>query len=350
MALELTKQAEAAIRARQYFGQYEMRFSNYGALQAYIANANQLLPKDTLEALKKAQNVRSLVFPVLQKRALTVITAKACTYSGSEENSAKPSFSSIVRGFAIKHYDKVAANNYVSLEDQYAAAMANGIRSVMANLDTYAAAQLDANKNTALAATTLRGVSVVANAYRLDPTVADKLYFYIPTLMERNDVAGMGLSNIMTTEGRSRMIEYESKANGNDQNLAGVLNGNLPSASGYQHFRSNRLSNGSGVAETYYVAPTGSLGMFSFYDSDANTGITNGVGGKKMYVMTDGILGMQWAVTETPICDDLSGTYGAGYESCNGTQYAFVADFSFMNAYSSDNTSPIHKVEIAVEA
>ncbi len=346
MSLELTKQAEAAIRARGYYGQYEQRFSNYGALQAYLAGGNALLPKDTIEQLKNAQNVRSLVFPVLQKASLSVITAIACTYSGVEASSAKPAFSSITRGFSIKVYPKVAANNYISEIDQYAAGMANGIRSVMSNLDTYAAAQLEANKNTNLASTNLQGVSVVANAYQIEQAKKDKLYFYLPTLMERNDINGTLLYNIMTTEGRALMLEYESKATGNQQDLRAVLDGMLPSSSGYQHYRSNRISNGAGVEETHYLAPIGSLGLFTFTDSDARAGITNGVGGKRMYTMVDGILGNTWAVIETPTCDDLSGTYGAGYEACNGTQYAFVADFSFMNAYSSDNTKPIHKVEV----
>lgn len=345
MSLELTKQAEAAIRSRGYFGQYEQRFSNYGAFQSYLAGGNALLPKDTLEALKTNQNVRSLVFPVLQKALLSVITAKACTYSGSETSSAKPTFSAITRGFAIKVYDKVAKNNYFSLADQYANGMANGIRSVLANLDTYAAAQLEANKNTDLQSTTLAGVNIVANAYQIDAAQRLKLYHYLPTLMEKNDVDGL-LYNIMTTEGRALMLEYESKANGQDTNLKGILDGSLPSSTGYQHYRSNRISNGSGVDETHYVAPIGSLGLFSFYDSDADAGIVNGVGGKKMYPMTDGILGNKWGVVETPVCDDLSGTYGSGYEACNGTQFAFIADFSFMNAYSSDNSKPIHKVEL----
>jgi len=55
---------------------------------------------------------------------------------------------------------------------------------------------------------------------------------------------------------------------------------------------------------------------------------------------------VRWGVTEEPICTDLSGTYGTGYESCNGFQYKFLAQFSFMEAYSSDNSKPVHKIEL----
>ena len=346
MALDLTKQAEAALRARTYYEQYEQRLSNYGALKAYMDGGLALLPKDTLEALKTAQNARSLVFPVLTKQALTVITANACTFTGQDPTSAKPSFSSISRGFAIKVYPKVAANNYISEMDQYANGMVNGIRSVLANLDTYGAGQLDSNKNTDLQATTLPGVSISSNAYQIDNSKRLQLYIYIPTLMSRNDADGRVIVNVMTTEGRALMLEYESKGQNNDQNLRGVLEGSLPSASGYRHYHSNRLSNGAGVDETHFLVPFGGIGLFNFIDSDASMRITDGVGNKKMYPMVDAIMGIKWAVTEVPICDDLSATYGAGYEACNGTSYRFLAEFSFMNAYSSDSSKPIHKVEL----
>lgn len=345
MSLELTKLAEAAIRAQGQYEQFEQRFSTFGALKAYLDGGNALLPKAAVEGQKNASNVRSLVFPVLTKQALSVITANACSFTGVEAASAKPSFTSIVRGFAIKVYDKVASNNYIGLADQFANGLVNGIRSVSANLDSYAAAQLEANKSTGLvAATGITGVSIAANAYTIALAQRDKLYTYIPTLMELNDSNTGALSNIMQTNGRVLMLEHEAKAG--DDNLRGVLEGTLPSASGYRHYSSNRITNGVGVSETHYVAPFGSLGLFTFVDSDARAGIVQGVNGRKMYVMADPIMGIEWAVTEEPVCDDLSATYGAGYEACHGVQYRFVANFSFMNAYSSDTTKPIHKIEV----
>lgn len=345
MALDLTAMAEAAIRSRQYFQQYENRFSNYGAFQAYKAGADLLLPKDTIERIKSAQNARTVAFPVLTKASLTVLTARACAITGVEPTSAKPLLTKITRGFEIRVYPKVCDNNYISEVDEFAQGMMNGIRSLLVNLDTYAGAQLEANKNTALATTNLIGVAIVANAYQIDLLLREKLYFYIPTLMERNDVNGARLYNVMTTEGRALMLEYESKASGNDQNLRAVLDGELPSSTGYQHFRSNRLTNGAGISETHYVAPIGSLGVFNWIDSDARNRRT-GPNGAKSYPFVDGIMQNEWDVVEEPICDDLTATYGAGYERTFGVKYQFAADFAFMNAFSSDSTKPIHKIEV----
>jgi hypothetical protein len=347
MALNLTTQAEAAIRAKGYYEQYEQRFSNYGAFNAYFTGGQALLPKDSIESFKNAQNVTALAFPVLTKASLSVITSNVCSFTGVEATSAKPTFSNITRGFAIKTYPKVAANNYISEMDQYAAGLTNGIRSVLANLDSYAVTQLEANKSTGLvAATGITGVSITANAYTIALAQRDKVYTYIPTLMELNDANTGNIVNAMHTNGRVLMLEYETKGQNQDSNLRGQLDGTLPSASGYRHFTSNRFTNGAGVSETHYLAPFGSLGLFTFIDSDARVGITDGVNGRKMYVMADPILGVEWAVTEEPSCDDLSATYGAGYEACNGTSYRFIANFSFMNAYSSDTTKPIHKLEV----
>jgi hypothetical protein len=231
--------------------------------------------------------------------------------------------------------------------DTYAQGLVDGIRSILVNLDTYAAGQLDANKSTGLvAATGIAGVSIAANAYQIALAQRDQLYAYIPALAALNDLSDTNLINAMSTTGKVLMAQYETNGVNNAQNLAGLLNGSLPSASGYRHYSSNRIGNGAGVSETHYLAPFGSLGLFTFTDSDARAGITNGVNGQKMYTITDSIMGIDWAVQEEPICDDLSATYGAGYEACRGVQYKFGAFFSFMNAYSSDTTKPIHKLEV----
>lgn len=347
MALDLTKQVEAALRAQRMFQDYEGRLSKYGALKAYMDGGNALLPKSAVENIKNAQNYRSLVFPVMQKASLSVITAAACDFTGAEGTSAKPSFSSIKRGFAIRVYPKVCDNNYISEMDHYANELVNGLRTVLANLDSYAVTQLEANKSTGLASAGLpTDVAIVANAYQLAATAADRLYFKLPVLAELNDVNSGNLVNVATTGSIERMIQYESNGQNNSQNLNAVLTGGTPSSSGYRHYTSNRVTNGSGVQETHYIIPFGGIGVFSFIDSQ-NRGMTeNLVNNKKRYSLTDPVMGITWGVTEKPICTDLSATYGADYTEVDGVEYRFLADFGFMNAYSSDTTSPIHKVEV----
>lgn len=346
MALDATKRAEAAIRARGYFEQFEQRFGTYGAFDAYLAGGQALLPKDSVESFRSRDNNTPLYFPVLNKQSLTVITANSCTFTGQDPVSAKPQFSSIWRGFAINVYPKISDSNYISEMDQYAQGMRNGIRSILVNLDTYAAAQLETGKNTSLEAVDLPGVSIAANAYQIDAANKNELYFYLPTIAEQNELGNSALQNVMNTEGRYLMLKYEAMADANHENKRGVLEGTLPSANGYRHHTSKRVSKGAGVAETHYLVPFGGIGLFTFVDSDNRRGLTNQVGNQALYTETDSILGIEWGVTEEPLCSDLSGTYGAGYESVHGTRYRFLASFSFMKAYSSDATTPIIKAEL----
>ncbi len=346
MSLVLTTMTEAAVRAKAMFEQFEGRFSNYGGLKPYLDGANALLPKDTVERIKNAQNARDVVFPILTKQTIPVITARSCAITGNSANSAKPVITKITRGFEITIYPKVNENNYISEVDEFANQLANGIRSVSGPLDTFAIAQLEANKSTGLATVALPGVAVVGNAYQIAAAQRERLYFYIRAMMEKNDINAGVLSNIATTESLDLILQYESKGLANDQNLRGVLEGNLPSAIGnFRHYRSNRMSNGTGVAETHYIVPFGALGVFMWNDSDA-IAKRKGPNGAEAYTFSEDIIGVRWDVYAEPICSDLSATYGAAYARTLGTRYQFAADFGFFNAYSSDTTKPIVKIEV----
>lgn len=349
MSLAATKLVEAQVRSKQYWGSFENRFSSYGAFKAFLDNASALLPKDTIEAIKNQSNGRDVAFPVLTKATLSVITARSCTITGVEPTSVKPQLSRITRGFEIRTYGKVADNNNFSEVDQYAQGLNNGLRSVASNLDTYAAAQLESGKSTSLQTVNLKGLAVVANAYQIDYEQRERLYFYLNTILTKNDM-NSGLNNdIATTEAMELMLQYESMGAQNQQNLAAVLNGNLPGASGLRHYTSNRMTNGAGVSETHYLIPFGGIGVFTWNDSDAIHG-REGANGQKASLMTDPILGIRWDVAEEPICDDLTATYGVGFERTYGTKYQFAADFGFLNAYSSDTTKANIKVEVLNEA
>jgi hypothetical protein len=344
-ALAATAMAEAAIRGRGYFDKFENRLSSYGALKAYLDNAEGLVPAGTIRRIKNSSNARSIVFPVMNKATLTVITVRSCTIAGVEPISVKPTVAWITRGFEIKIYPKVATNNYISLEDQFQQGLLNGWRSVLTNLDTFAAARLDSQKSTSLVSTNLDGVNIVGNAYQVDPDQRDDLYMIMPTLLNRNDLNGGGLNNIATTESQKLMLKYETFGENNSQNLRAVLNGDLPYSSGFRHYFSNRVTNGTGVAETHFLTPAGAIGVFTANDSDAVNKVP-GPNGKTNYLFDDPVMGITWDVQEEPICDDMSATYGAGYERTDGTKYQIAADFGFLEAYSSDTSKAILKVEL----
>jgi hypothetical protein len=346
--LSATATVEAVIRAGRQFSAFEGRFSNYGAFKAYLDMARLLLPADQIQSNLSNANAVPLYFPVLNKQTLTVITARACTITGSNPVSAKPTISTITRGFEFTVYPKVSDNNIITLEQQYANGLMNGLRSVLVNLDTYAAAQLESNKSAVNATVGLPGLTAASTGYTLDYDKRSRLYYYLPSIFAKNDLGGIML-NIASTESRELMLEYEAMGKYNNEDMRGVLEGDLPSATGLRHYSSNRILNDDdpAVAETHYLVQNGSIGVFVSNDSDAvNRRSSDNL---KSYLKTDPVMNIRWDVQETEVCTDLSATYGAQFVRSYGTKYQFAADFSFMHAYSSDTSKPIVKLELLEE-
>lgn len=350
MALEATAQVEAQIMAQRFYGNFENRFSSFGAIKAYFDNAADLIPVDQLRRIKNAGNARDIAFPVLTKQNITVITQRSCAVTGIEPVSAKPTFTTITRGFEFKLYPIVFDNNEFAIQQGYAQMVANGLRSVMANLDTYAANQLEAGKSTSLATVDLPGVSIVSNAYQIAFENADEMYEIIPTILEKNDIRQFKTNNIANTEARKRMLDYEKYHEGNEVDRAAVLRGDLPSAAGLRHYTSNRIVAGTGVQELHFLVPFGGIGVFTYNHSDAVNN-RKGPSGMQTYLQTDQIFGITWDVREVPVCDDISATYGTdgGFEAAIGTKYQFAANFVFMSAYSSDTSRANLKLEVMKE-
>lgn len=348
MALTATQTVEALVRAGTLFQQFEGRFSSYGAFKAFRDMAGLLLPEEEVTRIKSQQNAVPMYFPVINKATVPVITARSCNITGNDPTSAKVSITSIVRGFEFTVIPKVSDNNQVSETEQYATGLYNGLRSVMPGLDTYAANLLEANKSTVLAAPTgLAGVAVVANAYQVDNAQRGQLYYKIPSIMALNDINGVIL-NIANTTSRELMLEYEAKGTYNEENKRAVLEGDLPSASNLRHYTSNRIVPGAGILETHYLVANGSIGVFVWNDSDSVNQRNDNL--HKRYTQKDPVFGIRWDVRETTDCVDLSATLGAEFTAVVVTKYQFAANFGFLNAYSSDGSKPIYKLELKAAA
>jgi len=341
--LSATQRVEATLRAGRLFNEFEGKFSVYGAFKAFLDMAGLLLPKSEIQNQKSQQNAVPIYFPVLNKQTLTILTQRSCTITGNNPTSAKPTITSIVRGFEVSVYPKVSDNNLISMEQQYSWSLLNGLRSVLPALDTYSVSILETNKSAINAAVGLEGLTTAATGYTLAKAQRDRLYYYIPTIMARNDLGGT-IINIASTESRELMLEYEAMGTYNAENMRAVLEGNLPSATGMRHYTSNRITNAAGTQETHYLVQNGAIGVFVWNDSDAVNRRTSD--NLKSYLQTDPVMGIRWDVQETDVCEDLSATYGVGFERTYGTKYQFAANFGFMTAYSSDTSKPIHKLEL----
>jgi len=312
--------------------------SEYGALDAHIKNAELLVPKSFLEK-SKTSAVQATKIPMLNKYAASTISSRACTITGQASTSALQTVSYQTLGFEVKITEAINAANYISAQDEFANQYAMGMKAVLAALDTLAIANFETNKSAVLAAA--GGLaSVEAGAYKVTKANYDakKLYSIVPSLMAVNDIYG-GLIDVTNATELTYMLEHRTLGQNNSVNVAGLINGGLDGAGNFQNYITNRLDIGLNQA-IHYLAPVGSIGMYTYIDWEARNNSMLHEGDKK-YTMQDNIYGITWGVHQKRACVD-DNTFGSVYSDV----YAFTCDFAFLNQYSSDTSSSIIKVTV----
>lgn len=340
MALTATALQDAVVQASQMFGSFENRLSEYGALQAFIDNAPKLFPGSILENARKS-NVQPVKIPMLKRGSATEVTSRSCTITGQEGVSEFVTLTWGTTGFEIKIVKAKNAGNYIDEVSDFAMQMANGLRTVLAALDTASYNALESKKATGLLEANLPGISLGAGFYQANDAV--KLYQSIPSIMSINDITGQ-LLNIASPQARASLLGMLTFGQNNQQNQAGLL-GALPGAMGYQNYFSNRVLNGDNVMEVHYLAPEGSIGMFTWNGYEAKNNVQTSKG-KKFYTMQDPVFGLTWDVMEESDC-----ATDAGYQRVTYDAYQFNIDYAFLTAYSSEATkTPIVKMQIPVAA
>ncbi|OOG19136.1 hypothetical protein BWD42_04080 [Sphingobacterium sp. CZ-UAM] len=333
LTLDPTKLLDAIIDVKnRKFRNWETRLSRYGALSAFIDNTDLLLPKSLVENTRKSPG-RPQKIPVLDKMNVEVIDKRSCNIVGNNGVSKLATLSWVTKGFEIVTAPAINAGNMISLEEDYAHQLLNGLIAVFAALDTAAANALELNKATSLAATDL--ATIAAGAYQMD---INDIYFYMEAIMEKNDLYGPYL-DVANTESIASWKKYwESFGLANEQNKAGVADRYVP-------YRSNRVNPGATNSEVHYFAAEGSIGIFNWNHWEAQNNVDFG-NGTKVTIKEDPVQGLKWAVTEKTECRDLSATHGPGYEATMVKSEQWIADFSFVSAYSSDNKTPIIKAVV----
>ena len=337
-ALTATQLQDAIIIAGdKYYNKFEGRLSQYGALQSALDGSDLILPKSMVENMKKS-DVQVSKIPVLNKFNSTILTARSCSITGPTRTSEFKSLSYVTKGFEIAISDAINAGNYISAEDDFAMQLMQGLKAVLNSLDQAGIAALETNRNLDLADSHLTSITDAAGDY--EENVLTDIYYDIPTLMELNDIWGDTINNVMNTEGVKNMMKYESQGENNASNLRGILEGTLPSAGNFRHYKTNNITLGTNL-EVHYAFPAGAFGLFVWNPWDyKNKSVTGD--GKKYYTIQDPIFGITWGVIEQTLCADLS-AQSTGMTAATQTKYSFTADFSFLTAHTSDTTSPIVK-------
>jgi hypothetical protein len=92
--------------------------------------------------------------------------------------------------------------------------------------------------------------------------------------------------------------------------------------------------NGEGVQETHYLAPSGSIGMFTWNSFESKNKVETSTG-KKFYTIADPVLGLTWDVMEISDCET-----EVNYQRVVADSYQFNIDYAFLTSYTSQDTDP----------
>jgi hypothetical protein len=335
MSLAVTVLQDAIIQLKEQdtLNDFESRLSTYGALEAMMLDTERLVPKAELEAAKLAKG-HTTKLPVLTKYNADIKTAYTCAFDPDANTSAfvTPTYATV--GFDVSVTEQVNVDNYIAVQRDLAHQIRMGIKAVAANLDSAAVSFLDTGK-TQVNASPL--YPVVGNAMRVP--AAQKLDFYknIGAIMKRNDL-DLPVLDIASTETMVDFTFVGQQGASNSVNTAYQISGIRP-------YRSNRVTNGSGVAETHFIVPEGNLGMLTWVPYDFRRGAKVNEG-EIWTTMVDPILGMTWAVRYKRSCTDVSSTYTRQNPGTLTEEWSFRLDYSYLKAYSSDTSSPIFKAEV----
>lgn len=328
MSLSQTILQDAIIRVGKEFtfSDFERRMSDYSVVQAYKDGKDKLLPASTIQNLQTAV-AQTQKIPVLNKYGATVTTSPSCTITPDEVTSAFKALSWAGKGFSVGITPADIANNYISPEDLVAHQIREGLKAVMENLDTAAYNALEANKATSNASAIY---PISGNAMQVAYAKKNDFYKNVPAILKRNDM-GLKYLDIANTEAIVMEAFLQNQGTANNTNSQYQFN-NIKS------YRSNRVVTGGTVDETHFLVAENALGIYNWnqYDAQMGTRIHQSKGWGK-YV--DPIMGFEWGMYEDHDCD------GGKFTK----KWNFFSYFCFINAFSSDNSSPILKAEILAE-
>ena len=315
------------------FGDFEKRHDDYGALQAFGNNAEQLLSKSQIENMKKSV-VQTTKVPVVNRYSPSVITDPTCSITGGRPTSAFASLTYAFVGFEIQVIPEQNEANYVTEAEDIAAQMAGGWRGLFENLDTKAVTALETNKSTSLVTSSLKNVTTNAGNYDYagDPL---ELFLNVPALMKINSINGP-YEDIANTEAMATMARIDAFGVNNYYDAKGAIARN----GSFRHYMTNRITAGDGNREAHYITPAGSIGVYNWVDYSAKQGFQ--AGNKKWDTMQDPMFGFDWRVYSVSDCVDDNAV--SGNASAYGYKAQIGAWFAFLTQYHSSTASPIIKI------
>lgn len=340
MAFSTTVLQAAILKTQEISGfryqDNEVRGSQYGALEVFVAETPRLVPETTLKAIKEASSQVTSI-DVFQKEALGTGTARACSGTGTGTTVNVPlTYSTISEQFQLSFLQH--QGNRAKYAEAFAHLFNQRMQSIWTRLDTEVVTYLDANK--VLSANNDGSIiAQVANAGQVPNADKDQFFNKIKAEMEENDHYG-GLINIASTSQRELIRFDQAQGGANGTNLQFQMND-------FSHHTTNRIVNGGGIRSTSYVVVTGTVGIIPWINGLHKDGRKEGQHEWTTFADPSGMLGAIELKIKTD-CVDNSGTLGVGHEADLVESFVMSFEYAIISAYDSAKGSAIFKYEQTV--
>ena len=307
---------------------HEHRLSTYGAYETFRKDTNNLIPGAQELIAGRTTEQRTARIPVINRATYSTGSSRSCS-AKTEENTSTfvtPSWTTVVAGFQMIPSQYEA--NYLTFQEDFNRKMIDVQRTLLAALDTAAYTHLNSVKS-AVNNADGNPYTVVSDAMVV-PEEDQELYFNeLPAIMEQNDLPGQ--QNVVGSPRLQALVrEYSMQGTSNAENR-GFQFGDFNFA------YSNRVSVATGMRDTVFSMPIGSLAYLSWVDPDSRLRHESGDGKEWMPVMLP-LLGHEVGLLVQSTCADKSGTV-SGLEATLVQSWAFSFDYSFNSSYNSDSTT-----------
>ncbi len=307
---------------------HEHRLSIYGAYETFRGDTNNLIPgADELIAARTTED-RTARIPVINRATYTTGSSRSCTAETKENTSAfvTPTWTTIKTGFQM--FPSQYESNEIKFAQDFARKMEDVQRTFLAVLDTAAFTHLNTNK-AAVNNADGNPYTVVGNTM-IVPEADNELYFNeLPAIMERNDLAGL-YNNVASSRTQALVRELTAQGTSNAENRGFQFGG-------MNFAYSNRVTVATGMRDTIFSMPVGSLAYLSWIDPDARLRHKSSDGKEWMPVMLP-LLGHQVGLLVHSTCANKSSVV-SGTEATLVQSWQFSFDYSFNSSYNSDSAT-----------
>lgn len=319
------------------FQSFETRGSVYGALDAAVAQTDLLLPKSTVESIRKASGQTEKV-NVFKKESNGTGTVRKCTGSGAGATAQVTlSWSTLAEEFSMSEL-QMSANQYQYAEI-FQARFEERLKSLYKRIDSAIIAALEAAYTVGAGdsfGTFNDAFQVPLSAYDMSSNRNATWLNKVKADMMKNDFEPDMLEMVGDANLSAVLRSMLAQGNNTATNLAFQLEA-------FMARFSNRVSNNTGIYATGYAYQKGAFGLLTWTNELSRKG--RDIGTDTWGTFIEPRYGLEIELKTKRACADNSADVtGAQADLTEG--FVMAIDIATPFAYSSDSNSGIYKYEL----